>query len=58
MRMGRPPFAYFIAHTPVLHTGEAGQGGLDDLMDETMVNWIVEGQLIFAGFCFQKHSFQ
>lgn len=58
MRMGRPLFADFIAHTPVLHTGEAGQGGLDDLVGETMFNRIVEGQLILTRFGLsQNHTF-
>ena len=58
VRMGRSLFAYFIAHTPVLHTGEAGQGGLDDLVGETMFNRIVEGQLILTRFGLsQNHTF-
>lgn len=58
LRMGRSLFAYFIAHTPVLHTGEAGQGSLDDLVGETMFNRIVEGQLILTRFGLsQNHTF-
>ena len=59
VRMGRPLFADFIAHTPVLYTGEADQGGLDDFMGETMCIGVVKGQLILTGLFFcQKHSFQ
>lgn len=50
MRVRRSLFAYLVAHTPVLNTGEAGQRGLNDRMRKSVLNRIVKGQLILSCF--------